>query len=480
MVGETMWTRLKQYLAARPERLLTVVVGVLLCIGIVGFIVHQSSLGTITITTNDKTSTVTLSAFDSKGVDAQGKGSLHARVSADQYVVSVSNRTTTAKRTVTVLAHKSVAFSIHLAKAVGTVPVFSYGAYGISAASTSMYYVDVRDNFLYYLTAGNPPSVVNEGITFKDVRWQDSSHGIGLASDGKSLYAISGNSLTQLSLPFSTNVTLFDAAANGTVVVSDGKSIYVQSAGLPFVRIYTADAGDKVSSVRSGGKFVLAQVVPGGQTEADESLAVVLDLNGKTVASQKDFSVYVAKWSPNGDKLAVTSDSTTAVYNSRLQLLSRAPDANVLGLSWQSDTTVLYGLGNNLYSYNTTSKLRTQLATVSTGAVAGIYTSQGGTQIFISTEPAGSTTNENMRLLRVSQGDSELLNVKLLGVVLPFQLDQCSVDLVNFTSPIVVMTPYSSITGGACQQAATAALTKDGVNTSGLTFYTRPVLVNVD
>lgn len=197
------------------------------------------------------------------------------------------------------------------------------------------------------------------------------------------------------------------------------------------VKFFTVRKESKISSLAASANNVFIGVGgnSGNEGDKDEAESLVINMQGQKIASKNDLGAYSFRWSPDGSKLALTSDSATTVYDAKLKVIANLPDGNVLGLNWLNNTTITYGLGNNLFSYNISNGDSIQLATNTSGrGITGTSASQDGSQIYVQTEAPGSAGNSyDYTVMRANLSKSVPEYLIELGAFLPLNLNQCSV-----------------------------------------------------
>lgn len=465
-----MPNNMPNFVYTKPRQLI-IVLCVLLFILILGVWLHgYISEGTITIKTSSANE-VQLSGINSTTTVSKSSGNLNATVKSGQYVVIVSNAGSTSKRIVQIKPRHHSTYTINLAPLILPEPVLPFGAYGVYADDTHLLYVSMQDNLLYSVNGNGAPVAVNSSIAFKSISWQSAAYGVGLATDNKTLYLIGNGAVAPIALPFQANTVYYSLPSAGPLVVSDGKTIYKQTPSGQFRKIFSTN--NKITSLAAGKANIYIQTSQGPESDGDEATASIVNYSGATIATINNSSAYSYVWSPDGNKLAITNDGSTIVYDAHLSVIARVPDGNVLGMTWLDDSTLLYGQGKNLFSYGLVNGSTTQLSAMNgDNGVSGVYPGQDKGQIYVLSEAAGASSSQDYELMRVGL-HSDVPSYKYqLDVFFPAVLNGCSFSFINFSQPIITMagSDYQS-----CLSAANTVLSQDQLPSNSFSFSFSPV-----
>lgn len=458
----TILERLGLYVQKNPLRSALFVGGFIVLILLISSATHTITTGSVVVTTDNQSNTVTLRGVSSNKPAVRVQGNLNTRVSPGDYTVTVANQQSARKRVVTVRARQTVKLTINLPTPTGTQSVFPYGTYSLVASNTSMVYADRRNNLLYRIDGTGLPTPISGTTPFDSVKWQGTDYGVGRDYTGTTLYKVVGSSITPVALPFpvDSGTIVYDLPSTGSLVVASKRSVYRQQASGEFKRIYTTGSDDTIKTIAASADVVLVRLQSGKSADGDEAEVKVIDNSGRVIGTNSNLASYVSILSPNGKYLAITNDTSTSIYTTNLSLVKRLPDGNVLGMTWLDNNTIVYGSSSSLFSYNLKSNDSSLLANTDTGqSISGIYPSIDGSQLYVITT---DETNEKFTTQRI--GTTELSrNVPdyylTLGIFFPSHTDQCQFSYQNFTRPQIVVTSATNKT--TCNDAAEHELQAD-------------------
>ncbi|HSX17882.1 MAG TPA: hypothetical protein VLE51_00820 [Candidatus Saccharimonadales bacterium] len=449
------------------KRILLLATVVLVSIFLLWWLWQYLHTGTITITTNDKNNLIEIRQDKASKDIKQAKGSLKLSLHTGKYYVVVSNRASSTTQYTLAKARQASSYKIDVENLIEPEPVLPYGAYNI-LAGPQIYYVSMKDNLLYKIDRGGQPATSSK-VDFTKIKWQNENYGAGINDAGDKLYRISNSGVTAVGLPFESNLIVFDLSKNGVLVTSDGKSVYISSGGA-FNKIYSSS--EKITDIAIGDSYILLATLKAPAKNNDKQSFKIINLQGK-VQSASDISAHDYAWSPNGKYLAITSNSSTTIYDTSFKVVSHLPDASVVALTWLNDNALLYGLGSNLFSYNLQTTQSSQLAALHGASISGIYPGQDGSQVYLLEQTTGSKAHSFMTT-RLNLNKSVPQYIYLYGLLLPVQIYNCKVSYVNFSQPLVSVLPSSSSASDSCIQSAKTYLAKDGLDVNKFSFYPEP------
>ena len=438
-------SRIVQIIQRRPAIVLIIIPLAILLFFAFGQIYRYESTGLLIIKTNNKNNSISISPASETSGQKTGNGNMNVRLSSGSYIVQVDSKTATSKRIVTVIARKTNIYTINLRQPTTPVDVLSQGGSSIIADSNTMYYIDIQSHILYKLTNSGLPSEVTN-IWLDHIEWQNINYGIGTGIGNKTLYQVADGSVSRLNSPFSLNNNIiFGLSNNGLLAVSDGNTVYIKkSSNSSFSNIFTASSNQKITSLTVGSKDILLITKPRTSSgNANTAKLTIIDINGHKISSG-NMSVYASSWSPDGTKLAITSDGNTKIYNNQFKLITTLPDINVIGLTWYNSDTVLYSANNLLTEYNLTTDTSTQLASsTQSDQISGLFPDKKDGRLYILT----TTVSGGYQLLKINMSTNppkEPSYYYTLGIIFPETTQQCSFGYSNFVKPVVIVNSWKS------------------------------------
>lgn len=439
---------------------------IVLSIGI-PLLINYLTIGKIIINTNSKYDiTIKKLAISSSSISTvTGNGNLTANLKSGSYTVSVSNGSFSTQRVVQIKAHQTEHINLSL-QSVGQVePVSSQMVFDLMATDQSLTYIDLSNHSLTMVTDQNQEKALLPNVIISSLDWATSALGIAQNQLGQ-LYAVEGSIATELSLPISTSINNYSIAPNGLMYFSNGNVLYAGMVNGDYKQILKSSSNIHIVNASNSGVLVQMGVDSEGSAgDVQNNLRLITPL-GKTYTGNIDIDD--TAWSPNGSDLAITSDTLTAVYNNQLHLLYSLPTSNVDSIVWLNNTTILYGIAGNLWSYNTQTQTSNILANTSVfGYVSEIYPSQDGSYIYIGVQNANTNNIYLTRLGLENQPVSALM--QQLQVFLPDVYEGCSLGYLAFTSPAIIVGETSTAASN-CTIAAKNYLQTYGISPTGLNF----------
>jgi hypothetical protein len=424
------------------------VLGVLLLTVVIVWATVSWLSGTIKIKTNNSANLIVLYSLDDSGKPSEvsrGQGSVDFTGWGGHYQAVASNRISSAKQKIELKARQTTTYTINLStKSLATVePVLPFGVFGVAADKSQLLYVDTQSKRLYRLDASGLPVLLNPDVVFKKVSWANSSLGVGVG-DNNQLYLIKDGVVGLLNTPFTYDGTSSADAAiasGGRVYISFGHTVYASNSQGDFKKFYTTTS-DQPKLI--AGKDHLAIVDKtdnkgSGEDAAGAPLLKVVDAAGRV--SKKNGGAYEYTWSPDGKFLALSGDSGSPIYDSSLKQVGQLPSGNVNNITWLTNTTLLYGVNDSLWSYSTNSKTEEQIATMPLGgAVSGIYPSLDQSYVYVdSAKASGDYIFDRVGLTTLAKSVPDYING--LSVFFPTNNSDCTYSYTNFINPTIVMSP---------------------------------------
>jgi len=402
----------------------------------------------LTITTDDASNTILVSENKPTrhGILTQAGISVSTRVEAGDYTVTVESASTSIMRTVSVGIgeHKTITLDLHSdALPITTLsPVTTLGASSFTAASDHLTFIDHNDadTPLYTVNTTNQVTTLDNNHSYVSVKWANPSWGIGLVSKGSANYGlvkIDGSSVSPITLPFTAQKSIaYAVSPNMTWYISDDHTVYRANGDGSFTKVYTSS--DNVAVVAASNDAVLFSTKPSNAPRATGLAVLHQDGTKYQIAGEQ----YESAWSPLGDKLIVSSDSTTDIFDAKLNAIAPLPQGNVVSPVWLNDTTLLYVLGGNVWRYDMTTGEAKIIISIDplVGTPSSIVPDTSGTFLYISVFRA-NFNNPTFMLGRVSLGSQQPpdgITAQHLNIIFPDVDSACTINYMNFTALSIV------------------------------------------
>jgi len=477
-----------QYLTLKQKRIIIIILAAIIVAVVAWLLYYFLTTGQINVTTNNQKNSVLITRLSDTGdpkkqsIDTSdhtgapksyindSTGNTSVRVEDGVYLIKVSDNTgnsTAEIVTIHALDTKNVTLSIKPPTTVE--PVSDRAATSLVATSSSLSYIDLTNNNLYTVGVDSDETLVDSDHSLQSIQWADSTYGIGRGSDNK-LYVISGNSITpfDISSIHAADLSLISylVLPDRTVFVSDGSTLYRFASNGSHTTSYVADSGRRISLYAGDKKGdVLLSETDGSQKTDKTQLVAVSDSGSIT---KKDGEVYATSWSPNGSYIALSGDEVNAIVDPKLQKVANLPSGNVNSPNWLNDTTLLYGISNQLWMYDvTTGSSRVIAATDSADAITGIVPDHDNNYVYFLDHQG----NGNYKLMRVGLRNQKISPTSIkLSVFLPNNVDECVMGYINFTQ-LAVMVHGPDGSDSDCISKTQQYLTLYGVSLTGLSIF---------
>ncbi len=459
-------------MAISMKKTIVIVVIIGSLVGVTIWLIHYLTYGKIVITTNNNNLITISKANDEKykagnsSFSKQARKTLSVSVRSGEYLISVRSNVSAVSQRIEVKAHQTTKLVLNPTQPKGVEPVEYRSAASFTADSSQLLYVDLLDKKIYQINNQNAVRVFDSELSFQTIKWSNPSYGVGKSLDGQ-LYIISGGSISRLDVPFAYNSDRFvnyDIAPNKQLYVASGSDIYTGTEEKGFKKIYTA-ATSSPSFAASQDKLAVLETGQKNGKGGNATVTVVYQ-TGKTV--RKNMEAYTASWSPNGKNLIISSDSESVVTDDNLNEVAFIPQSNIISPIWLDDSNLIYGVADQLWSFNIGSGLANLIANMPLGSpISQLALSSDKSYVYFST----GYGNSNLVIKRVGLKDQTIPpDLFKLQSILPETLDQCSLSLINFTTPTVVISVSSGSAQQICDQAARDELQQAGFDLSKLQF----------
>ena len=444
----------------------TIITFLILYFGI-SLLVNYLTIGKIIVSTNGTNDI----SIEKQGISSAanqaitGRGKLSASLRGGTYTVTVNNRSFSSQRVVQIKSRQTEHISVNL-QTIGQVePVTSAEVYALMATSSSLTYIDLSGHSLVNVSSENQVQALLPGVSVSGLYWASPSLGVAQDQFG-TLFSVQGLVVKKMSLPIIPTINNYAISPNGLLYFSNGKTLYAGALNGSYKQILNSDTPISIINATNNGVLISVGADSNDVSINRKDSLQLISPQGKTYSGNID--VDDAAWSPNGLDLAVTTDTGTTVYDSHLKTLYQLPQSNVDSITWLNNTTVLYGIASNLWSYNIQTQTANVLTNVSDlGYVSEIYPSQDGSYIYIGIQ---SSSTNNIYLTRLGLNKQPVSAImQQLQIFLPNIYQGCSLGYLDFTSPTIVVQDTDS-SGLNCIASAQVYLQTYGVNIANLDF----------
>ncbi|HVX48139.1 MAG TPA: hypothetical protein VHA05_02165 [Candidatus Saccharimonadales bacterium] len=364
------------------KKIYTLVALGLIAIGILSWLTNYLSSGTISITTNSKSNTITLRQTNSKEPYVKtSMGSLSANVKHGRYVAVVKNGSRTSTQIINFRSgHKNFHYSMSVPDLLSVRVVSPQNAQSIVADDNKLVYLDTPSEILFKIIGQGSPAALGPTQQFQAVRWANASFGVGQDDNGY-LYTITDGSASALKVPFpyNGNHVNFDVSPDKKIYVSYGPDVYAGDRNGNFKKIYTASSSNPALAAGTNGVAVSDSKYGKNPSNISRSLLATLILSGEKYKVHKEnVEAERALWSPNGQYLVTVNQANPIIYDSSLDKTIVLPTDAVVGqIAWLKDTELIYTLNNQIWAYDLSSQSNRLLANVSSlESITGIYPSR--------------------------------------------------------------------------------------------------------
>lgn len=428
---------------------------------------HTGKLEVIT----DSSNAVTVSRLNGETI-TQKNGGLSIKLRNGQYTVSVHGKVLSTNQTITIGGRQVVRRVVHTKAALVIQPVIAKSVQDVRADGSTLSFLNPDDGNVYKIDQSNTLASISGSGLYRSISWLDNSTAVVQSQSGY-MFKLANGQIKPLdtTLPALRGaVSTFGVAPNGSIYIAAGRQVYAGDGSGNYRAIY--NAGSIVSGLYPSNDSVAVLTTKIGGTKQPETTATVtlVQKDGQFIAKdsfplndefEANFSVV---WSPNGQRLAIANGTSLgAIFDGSLKKITDLPSSNVTGIGWQSNTKLYYATTNLLWSYETNNKSASVIANAATGnTVSNITVDSTGAYVYFSV-----ASDQNTSLSRIGlQGQTLSNSAYQLAAFFPTDLDTCSVDFINFTTPILLATYSGDIAD--CQAQLTTALNQDGLSQEGI------------
>lgn len=454
----------------RIKRLIIVATCVVI-IAVVGWLLYMFfNQATITVTTKSVTGSMSLfRSFPTRETISVklSNGTSTLRVPAGSYTVTLIEGDASAQQNVELRAGDNKTIALNIQRMGVVEPVSSMSGGFMIASKNKLRFVNRSGNAgLYSIDESNRLQPTDTSFKYRSASWADTSFGVAKvvnSSGDQLLVAIDNDAIKTVNLPFKNTSTLsYSIASNRDLYVSDGHAVYSGTVEEGFNKIY--ESSDQVTVNAASPNAVL--VSQQGPISERTTGLVVLQKDGQKF--QIGGEVYEAAWSPSGNRL-VTSGDTSEVFDKSLKRITSLPRGNVNSPVWLDDDRIVYGITDKLWLFTLSTGHASAIASVGgTGAISQLAPDIDGSYLYISMQKTDTRRDIQFRILRIGLAGQDTLNplAQKLATVFPYTLNDCSIGYVNFLRTSV------TANNQGCIQKAKDLLNSYGVDQGSLDFYT--------
>jgi len=459
------------------KRLIILLVLGLVALGVLFWFVKPITGGTIVISTNKSGSTITLQRISQGNPFVRiGIGSLTTKLTKGTYVATVKNGSLQSAQTINFKGTRGTAhYVINPSSLTQVEPVAYQNTQSLAASNEELVYLNSSDENIHKIDSQNSISTVNSSQQLQDIKWATTTFGVGQDDYGH-LYLVNGGVISPLKLPFtySGRTVSYDVAQNKQIYVSYGTDVYVGSQAGNYKKIFTAPSSSITLYAGNSGVGVWGQT-SGQSVGASQPYLALVSSGGKVVKRTGGGMVSRMALSPDSKYVVVTNESSTVVYDSSLNQVVAIPDSTTAAhAQWLDNNRFVYNTSTGVWVFGMNNLKADLLALLP--SVAGNVTSLSvaSDKAYVYLTSVDTSTDSSYAVLRVGlNGQTVPTYVYKLQGVLPIQLADCSISLVNFKQPATILVqtyPNSNLDNQGYLQEAQNELSQDGFDVSTLRF----------
>jgi len=429
---------------------------------LISFLTH----GRIIVSTANPSDTIYIKRDGSDGFIKTGHSSISSTLKTGRYIVSVQGNSIASTQVVNLKSRQTLRLRINPVSASGVEPVSDHNATDIAADSENLSALDPISGKLYRIDSTNSILALPTSQTFRSIQWITPLRGVAQDTAGR-LYLVNQNTVSPLNVPFDytqTSAINYTVTAGGSIYVSAGNTVYEGDAA-GFKKIYAASAPPSLLAAQNGSLAVVEEL-EGNSGQDNSRIAIVA---GGAV-SVKPTGSFVAAWSPSGRYLAISGRDGGEVIDAKAKRVAALPHPNLSSPAWLDESTVVYAVSDQLWSYDIQTQQGRLLANMPLGgAISGMALTADKSYLYLTVRSI--TDGSRTEIKRVGlKGQTIDKTVYRLQDVTPQNVGLCFLDLVNFTKPTVTVSPGTP----ACMQTAQTKLQQSGFNLSALNLASAP------
>lgn len=440
------------------------------------WVIEFLTIGQIVVSTDNPAAKLTLTKIPGQSLIKQSTGTLAIGARTGTYSVSVVSNSSASSQIITVKAHKTLRYTIHVPNPVGVEPVSYSTAAGIIASASQLYFLNAAGN-LSGIGASNNQLVIDSSTQFQSIRWATSTFGIGADSKG-GLYTISGGIPRPLAFSEphdSADLPVYAVSASHQIYVALGSSVYSGTLGGSFKKIYTA-VGDPTALIAGNDEAVVISNPDndnGQKNKAASTPAIaIVSAAGKVIRASIGTSV--AALSPHEKYLAVGDAVGGEILNSSLKSIATVPQSNFSNPVWLDENDLFYSVNDQVWTYNVTDQKAQLLANAPLGGtITELSLSDDNSYLYMGvTQTAGSPVIKRIGL----QNQPVPSSVYQLQTIMPYSGSGYFATLINFTKPTVLIVPSVPLINTDSQyvQEAKTQFAQQGIDLGQISVLFKP------
>jgi hypothetical protein len=445
----------------RKNRL--VVLGCIILIVLVWQAMSFMAHGRINVATDNPLDTIYIKQAGADGFIKTGHTNVSSKLKTGKYIISVQGNSLAATQVVNLKSRQKLNLRINPVKASGVEPVSDQNASNIMADSENLSALDPITGNLYRIDSTNKITMIAPDQTFRSVQWVNPLKGIAQDTSGR-LYLVSQTTVSPLNIPFGYDQPVnYTVTSDGSMYISSGSTVY-KGGETGFKKIYSASAPPSILAAQKSNLAVVEELEGNGQDNSRISI-----ISGGQVSVKKTGS-FVAAWSPGGDYLVISGQEGGEVIDVKSKHVATLPHPNLSSPIWLDDNSLVYGVSDQLWSYDIQTQQGRLIANMPLGAtISGVSLTPDKSFLYLTARSI--TDGSRAQIKRVGlKGQSVDKTVYLLQNIMPQNVNSCFLDLINFTKPTVTVLPGTP----ACLQTAQTKLQQSGFNPGTLTIVTAP------
>lgn len=339
-------------------------------------------------------------------------------------------------------------------------PFYSQPVDGLMPTTSQVIFLDSNTHKIKRVDSANRLSDFAPG-KFESLIWANEKLGVAKTVSGD-LYKVTGASVNKINTGNITPIDAYGITNKGEVYIANKTDVYLSTlGGKNFSKVF--------SSKQSGLGLVVGQnkalVVEPAEGE-EESMTVNI-LSGEKAVAKNNLALVRLAWSPNGNNFFVGDKRKTTIYNSQFDVTDQIFASNVSTMSWKDDKTLYYSIENQLWKYDLQTHTDSKIATLPYGQKIGyIFASNNSNYLYLAT-----STEDKSSVLKFSLAKT-VLDDPLLGLdaFMPENIDTCSLNYINFTSPTIMISSPNTTSSDDCVSATKGELSNYGFDPAKFKF----------
>jgi hypothetical protein len=391
---------------------------------------HFFTTGTLSVSSSSQNAEIVITKPGDSHFSEKGVNHLKLKLHTGTYLVSVQGASRGISQSVSLAAHHTISLSLDPPVVSGAEPVTDFAPYSVAASKTTLYYLDRNNRYLYRIDSENNVSLVNNSVAFASIKWLDSTRGVGSDKNGK-LFSIIDGGVKELALPALAEG--YDLAPDGTLYISHGLDVYKGPLGGNLSKFYLAKK-DFNALFASVDGVTIADIPAADTAKPQKPYVLIIRKSGQTAPGKIALSGSVA-WSPDAKHLVVAGNSAYKIYDANLKEVADLPNNLASNVLWLDNDNLVYSVNDQLWSYKFSAKRASLLANMPMGGtILNIAPDDSRSYLYaMLTDAAG-----NMKMDRIGlAGQRVNSQVYLLQSVMPEDLGDYSMDMINFTAPVI-------------------------------------------